>query len=279
MTRLTPLLLIGLAGCWPRIPGSWDDYSTPDETRIAGYLFVSEPQGGYWTDDSPTADAVLGWYGAPKLDVDLFELFHPTGDDGCSDASSSDQDWLYDGFDNPGPSELTLHGPSGDIALEYEFFSNTPDAYGANPDPDDVPSDTIYALLPFESPIGTVSVEELVRMPRPLGFDGPQMDGTDPEVIDIDDLTFTWVPRDTQERVLARAFLVDADYNTLEVRSCLAPMSAGTITVDDDWNELGDGIGLFFSIAVASERTTVLEGEATASRVLAVHEELGFFSL
>jgi hypothetical protein len=256
-----------LAGCFPYIPGQWDDYAPPPaETRIVASMTQADLAGDYWDADA-TSGAVgyVGFIEEPESGLSPLDLLAKTSD-GCESADiTSDQLDMIERFEDVGDEEVAVNGPDDlDFELDDTVYRG---------EFEDGVSDGIYQLTG-----GGYGVENFITMPALPAFDGPDMDGDAPIEIDDDELEFSWTPDESFDYVWITADAVEGTTNRDTVR-CLVPAAAGSVEVDvDDAAGISNADLWIVQIgAVKLSEQKIIGYEAGASRAAGVHAQVGAF--
>jgi hypothetical protein len=274
------LALLSLAGCWPRIPGSWDDYATPEETQIIGMYSWYEYQGAYWSDDTDYGVGWFAWLQEPDPDVTAMTLFH-TSTAGCM-KGTVDIDWLTARFADAGAGQAQLEHDGERVDLPWDgelnvFFSDALEK-------EDVVQDTPYDLVALPLMGKPAYSEGFVMVPPALAMEGPEIDGEVPATVNPEDLAWTWSPAEAQnQKIVVEAFLVDDANDTLESVVCIADGSDGSIAVTPTfWDDLDQGDGWYVFLQNYRESHTRIETELEgvgSARMAGVRGKVGFLGL
>ncbi len=228
--RRTALALLALCGgCYPWLPGSWDDYAMPDQVQLFASAVHVEKLGGYWSDDTPEAELWWGWSEEPMQGVTALDMIAPGGP-GCVRGEPSETvvtSLLID----PGAAASVLRGP--DVfelpynELRARFEAYTEDIGAGSYDLDPVQSDNA----------GVIEAYPLLSVPAGVPIEGPPLAGPIVNNGTLDGLNFTW----DASNPTADWFLVEASISGLtssgfvpyEWVVCLVPFGDGELSVPE----------------------------------------------
>ncbi len=269
--RLCALLTLA-GGCWPYLPGGYDDYVSPENTRILGVGYYDEHLGGYWPDSQEDSGEIWwGWLSDNRKDVKAIHIAAPEGV-GCFD-TEIDLREFYELFEDPGASFVTVEGPDGDLELDYQA-----DPGILYTQVDALPIGR-YDLAGFHGDdAGNVIVNQFMRVPKPADVDGIKLDGDSPEAIELSDLDFAWnSAEELAQYIIVDVELVDSDLELLQRVVCNAKFSKGGFEVPRSlWTEDAAAYGAYISIATANEQWVEIGQRDLASRMLAMRRNIGF---
>jgi len=188
--RLIPaLLLLGTTGCWPswpRIDGSWSDYSMPEQTDLYAHSGWTVPQGSYWSDNSPSGQVFWGVFDQPQT-ITGYEILGTDGE--C--VRHGDVSALLSHFDGSGSGSSTLVHHGSSLSLPWSTNSNV---FVASLGTNDVEPDTDYDLSQVQfGDYPAFALPGLLHSPvDDFHLDSPAIDGATPGTADLNNLTFTW---------------------------------------------------------------------------------------
>ncbi len=275
--RGSTLLLASIlvSGCWPYLPGSWEDYTTPEETRILGRAHLDEPVGGYWQDTTPYGEIWWGWLDKPDTTLLALELVAPDGV-GCVSGSSHFDDFV-DMFGDPGADNASLTDPNGDtIDLAWNDTTGVFSTSIA-----ELPIGQ-YQLDPLAGDeAGNVKVSTFMRVPKPADVDGVDLNEESPITIALSELDFYWNPADElAQYIIVTVVLVDGSDTVIDTGTCASKYVNGDINfATSSWSNADNAVGAQITISTANEQWVEIGERGIASRVLAERREVGFVYL
>lgn len=254
------LALTLLAGCWPYIPGTWDDYAVPEGTQAMGHVEWIEPLGGYWEDDTPYGVAYWGWLDPLDTEHDAWDLAYVN--EGCV-AEAVDPSWFDDAVVEADDETSTLSGEP-DIELEWQKRDTR---YYA--DLSDEPTGT-YQLEPVHVGGETYAGVDTLVMPAPVEWNTSLLDGDEPQAVSEDELaTVKWKPRDDDALYAIVRLLVAKDGAAVESLQCGAPLADGKLELDlGQLSELQRSDYVIVLLGVGRETESILDGAGTRSLFL-----------
>lgn len=250
------LVLLLSTGCWPRIPGSYEDHAEAAETAIIGDLAVYEYLGGYWADG--TVDEGLAWWAwlEPGHDVHLHELYAPA-------VGSCERDYqAFDPFDLAAPGSGTSWLIQGDEELELPSQDGDLTFAAAFP-ASDYRFDAEYALQVDDETEGLTPffLDAAVRTPPRLTWVHPVVEQTDVPTLDDDDIVLEWTGSDA-DLVFVGVTLADSQLNTLESLSCVVPDTGSFDVPMDEFAFTAEAAYAILRIGAHTEGTGTIEGRA-----------------
>lgn len=184
-SRVLPcLLLLGATGCWPgwpRLDKPWPDY---EQSMVFAHLEWSEPQGGYWSDNSPSGQVFWGVFAQPRQ-ITGYEFDGPTGQ--CASVAAYD----FSVFDASGGGSTVLKHGGGSVSVPWNSSS---DVYAANLAAGDFDPSADYDLSQVQfGSYPAFAIPGLIHTPSDdFHLDSPVIDGTSPATVDLGNLSFTW---------------------------------------------------------------------------------------
>jgi hypothetical protein len=272
---LLPLAAVLAGGCWPWIPGSYSDYTTPKATRILGRAVYDEYLGGYWSQDYDGGQVWWGWTAEAERQLKALDLVAPAGVGVCEIADVNDGDFESI-FADPGADSATLLGPDGDLTLPWNsgasVFTADVDALAIGPwDLESMSADEA----------GTLKVHSFLRVPKPADIDGISLDDDDYPTITIADLDFAWnSAEELAQYVIITVALLDENQDVLETGVCTSKFSNGDISFSTGlWTRAGQARGVQITFSTANEQWVEIGDRGIASRMLAESRQVGYAAL
>ncbi len=266
-------LLVG--GCWPYLPGEWEDYTTPEDTRILGRAYLDEYAGGYWSDGDPQGAIWWAWLDQPETSLKAIETAAPIGV-GCS-TDGPDMDDFVGLFADPGADSSSLTDPNGDeISLPYyaedAMFSSSVSSLP-------IGQYTLDALAGDNA--GNVKVSTFMRVPAPADIDGVDIDEDSPVTISLSDLDFVWNPADElAQYIIVTVYLANSDDQIIEMGVCASKYVNGDINFSTSmWTQSGSAVGAYVILSTANEQWVEIGQRGIASRILAERRTVGYVHL
>lgn len=254
------LALTLLAGCWPYIPGTWEDYAVPEGTQAMGHVEWIEPLGGYWEDNTAYGTAWWGWLDPLDTEHSAWDLAYLT--EGCTTAGV-DPAWLEGKLAPVDDETSTL---SGDPSLVLDWARRDNRFYA---DLGDEPSGT-YHLEPVHVGGETYAGADTLVMPDPVEWNTSLFDGQTTQTITEDQLaTVKWKPSDDDSLYAIVRLLVARDDTAVESLQCGAPLASGKLELElGKLEELRGSDYVIVLLGVARETESVLDPSGTTSRFL-----------
>ncbi len=270
----TALVALLAGGCWPYLPGPYDDYTTPEATRIVGNAYQLDLLGDYWTEDAGSAQAWWGWLAEPERNLKALELVAPVGV-GCG-MGQADRDHTLALLDDPGATEAVLAGPDGDIVLPWDPVEQV---FGSSLDALPIGRYDLEAMNTDRA--GTLQVPGFLRVPKPADIDGLSLDDDQPITIGLSELDFAWNPADElAQYVIITVQLVDDERQVLETGICAAKYANGDINFATNmWTRTADASGALITLSTANEQWVEIGQRGIAARMLSERRELGYVHL
>lgn len=271
MRRALCALGVFLAGC-PYIPGKWEDYAGPPaETQLIGFAEYTEPQGGYWQDDSPFGTMLAGWLAAPEAG----RTWMP--EVGCRRYGPAESVFDESGLTDAGDQTLVFEGEVGNIDADW-----VPDAtlwFGDYTSASFSPEGS-YDLLPVTADGVVLEAKHALTFPALLAFAGPTIDGDALATVALDELSWTWSGGEAGDRVWAQVTLRDADVEALESVLCAVDVADGQVDVpSSEFTKARDARYATVAVEVLHEGGALIGDNVGGARLTAGHGVLGYVKL
>lgn len=220
---LLAILSLGVAGCWPIIPGKWSDYDVPEQSLITGHMDYLIPIGTYWDDTTPSGIAWWGVFDQPQIITGYEVLGVP--DQCVSGSTAIDPVLAAMSAAGSGTSRL-IHGDT-ELRLPWSTANNV---YITNFGAGDWVDDTTYNLAQLEfAEYPPFAIEQLfLTPPDSFRITSPVMDGDAPAEGSLDNLAFTWTGNGGDYVYIAVAAISDG--SVADLVECLVP-DRGSYTV------------------------------------------------
>ncbi len=289
--RWIPLASLTLAGCWPYLPGSVDDYLDTDgvdtDTELAedlvlfGLMESSLVVGGYWGEDTPSGTFVGGSVYAMFFRgyrYSPLEIYGGGGSQGGCRSGDTDVPEFDSRIAVGGPSEITLTSTfQGSITLEGDdrFWAASLEEH--NPG-----EGNAYRLEPFDIDNGVVDVGRVLRTPDLPEVLSPGIYGTDIPSASRSNFTVRIDPPDGADgRAVVRVAPVDASGDVTDVISCVVPAGDTLWTLDSSslsgWSSAG---GAYLLVGwYEAEGGSLGDDVVVTNRVGALRWQQGFVGL
>ncbi len=268
MSRLSPLFVLLLSGCWPMIPGKWADYDVPDETQIVGSFNYFQPLGGYWGDPTPNGAVAWGWLDTPQVGLQAVE---PRV--GCEVVDPADAGDPLD-FVDIGATDARMRSSLGTIDLAFSADAKL--FYNQDLTEDDAGAGVSWTLDNIDSDEGTFHVQTFVVMPPRLAFGGFSLEGDVPDSIARADYPVTWQAEPGADWVVLQLQL-ETSQSITETALCYAEVGDGAITVPQSiWSKMDTADGMYVYLGSSHETATKIEGVYGASRMASVWYQVGY---
>ncbi|MBN2797569.1 MAG: hypothetical protein JXX28_00320 [Deltaproteobacteria bacterium] len=236
MRSLLPLALLpALAGCWPYLPGTWDDYYVPDDIQILGRMMRFEYVGSDLEDMAPATNIDAFWFQEPASDLSPIHLF-ATRPGECTTASFS-WDLFLDRAGDPGAPRMLLSGPGGGIEIPWIASAKV---FEGDLTEGDYALGAHYALAELDGDDGDLEIDDFAIAPGPLDFGGLDTVGGAASVQDMR-LSWDWDgSRDDVDWVILQVYAM-RNGTILEAVTCSAPIEdQGIIVPTDLWTTTPD---------------------------------------
>ncbi|MFH1463766.1 MAG: hypothetical protein ABIO70_05195 [Pseudomonadota bacterium] len=272
---LPALAAVLAAGCWPWIPGTYDDYVTPKATRIFGHASYDEYLGGYWDPGQEGGQIWWGWTAEAERQLHALDFAAPAGVGECDLTEVSFDDFASI-FADPGATSATLSGPEGEITLPWSPQAGVfTSSVGALP----IGKYSLDALPTNDA--GNIKVHTFMRVPKPADIDGISLDDDSFPTITLADLDFAWnQAEELAQYVIITATLVDANHNPLESAVCAAKFSNGDINFSTGlWTRAGEARGVQIIFSTANEQWVEIGDRGISSRMLSERRQIGYAAL
>lgn len=273
MSRVLPLLLVLVGGCWPFIPGSWEDYAPPPEdVELLGRVEWIRYVGDYWEDETSHGTALLGWYEEPTRSVTPLNLI--ASGEGCRLAP--DLEAIFETFSDPGADQVVVHGPENDIVLDGHSGDNT---YFTDSDvrAADISGGVEWDLDQETDYAGRLTAAPLFVLPPAPEYSGPDLATAIPPDILTKDLEYSWeVDQDDPKAdwFVGQFQATNAEWDITETVICAVPYTDGSLKVPASIWETTPW-GFYVIVGFGREAWTEL-GDDTSARTLSVRYDMGF---
>ncbi|MFH1466981.1 MAG: hypothetical protein ABIO70_21540 [Pseudomonadota bacterium] len=278
MTRVVfALPLVLAAGCYPRIPGAWEDYWVPEKLGIIGVATNTQGVGGYWGDVDDYAEVWWGWVEGGTTSAAALDAYVPGG--GCVRNAPGAAD-LYPLFEDLGVSISQITGSEEHDLYWWEergIFHQDPARL--------LPGS--YDLAPLETPgYGTISAEGFLQVPSwpSESMSGPSLTGSQPATARLEDIQYTWASRRADfDLMILEVWLAwedDGWFNTYEHVACVADGEDGRVALDvSRFHDPGLADGAYVFLGPANDTRVRLDERHIASNMLSWERHAGFLFL
>ena len=277
MRAVSFVLFLASVGCYPALPGSWDDYYVPEDVQILAASLETSYAGSYWDDPSYTTSRLWwGWLAEPGPGWVGLDILAPEGI-GCA-PEREDFDTLLAQFEPPGAELSTVSGAED---LSLPFWSEAQIFYAEQ----DQLASGRYNLDSFETDdAGQLEAQGMLRHPDPPQLEGPPMDGDNVAFISLDELVFSWDPEDEAGDYvwikLMPAVVDEGSYVAFESIVCLAHYADGELVIDEDVLSDPQGTeGIYIYRGLANETAVRVGLREVSAAGFSLSQQFGFVAV
>lgn len=270
-------VVMGAVGCYPALPGSWDDYYVPEDVQILAVSLETSYAGSYWDDPSfSTSRLWWGWLAESGPGWVGLDILAPGGM-GCA-PERDDFDTVLAAFEDPGAALSTV---SGAQELDLPFWSEAQIFYAEQ----ERLASGRYDLDSMDTDgAGSLEVQGMLRHPDPPQLEGPPMDGDSVAFISLDELVFTWDPEDEAGDYvwikLMPAVVEEGSYVAFESIVCIAPYADGELVIEEDVLSDPQGTeGIYVYRGLANETAVRVGHRDVSAAGFSLSQQLGFVAV